>query len=166
MKKYKIITNNINQTNFLIDTEQIKNAQNKNNLQSVKPIYISLFKNKDFSTDFESVNGFVKEGEQDVSILYKQWSVVLYIKKELEENIDFILPIINYEIIYKDPVENNFSFYSSNDDLHTSYFYEIQENSLILHVSFYIQKIFNGSTINVPEAKLHINFINDFNINQ
>ena len=45
-------------------------------------------------------------------------------------------------------------------------FYELNETDLILHVSFYIKKVYNQDSLIIPQAKLYISFQNPLTINQ
>lgn len=166
MKKLKQIYINNNETKNNIFIEELKNIQNNENFNKANQLLVSLEKLNDYSTEFESVDGFIAEGDEDVSAIYKHWIIEIYTNENLENILDFILPFIKYEIIYKEPASNNINFYNTHDNLHMSSFYEIQENLLILHISFNIIKNFNGETLNIPEAKVHINFQNPLNINQ
>jgi len=174
MKKLeKIIISSLNVSDK-IDKEDLTRSKNDKIYHQIKKINSFFNKTRELSTEFEPVNGFISDLESDnlddtkISVLYKQWNVEVYIENDtigLENNLDFIIPYLNYEIIYQEPKTNKLSYYNTHDDLHTSYFYEIRENLLILHVSFYIKKQYGGNDLIIPNAKLRIMLKNPMTIN-
>ena len=164
MTKFKSIYSNTFQTSNKLDNEINKVKKENNKLVTLNTIFVHLNKVGDYSTDFESINGFSEE--EEITILYKQWNIELYTEEHLEDNINFILPFINYEIIYEIPETHSINYYNTHNDLHTAQFFEIRDTLLILHVSCYMKKSYNEGSLVIPRAKLHINWQNPFVINQ
>lgn len=164
MTKYKSIYVNTYKTSNQLNDEINKVKQENDKLVSLNAILIHLNKTGDYSTEFESLNGF--DEDEEITTLYKQWSIELYTEENLEDNINFILPFINYEIIYEIPEAHSVNYYNTHNDLHTSQFFEIRDTLLILHVSCYMKKPYNESSLIIPRAKLHISWQNPFVINQ
>jgi len=159
---------NITQDKTINSVDKQRLIKRNNDYYLRKAQYISHFFNyeRDLTTEFEPVDSVVN-GE-DIDILYKQWDVEVFLNKTgglLENELDVILPFINYEIIYKDPETNNINYYNSDDDLQTTFFYEVREDLLILHVSLHIARGYNGSELFIPEAKLRVSLRNPLKIN-
>lgn len=140
---------------------------NADNLRKANELLIFASKIRDeLSTEFEYLDSFMEDGE--ISVVFKEWIVELYIDKNddiehLENNLDIILPYFNIQVIYIEP-NNTLKYYNSQDDLHKSIFYEINENVLKVHVSVRIKKSFDVSAMIIPQAKLHITISSPLNI--
>lgn len=180
MKIEKITIKTLN-TAKDIKKEQLKKENNDATLNRAETILTFTGKERDMSSDFVTVNAF--SPDEEITILYKQWEIDIYTNPnfddgfsiesklnptsviQLNSRLDFLLPSINYEIIYKEAEENDLKYYNSVDDLHTAKFFEVQDEILKLHVSFYIEKVYDGNALIVPEAKLRIKLKNPNKLN-
>lgn len=142
-----------------LEEERLKNDRNfqiSNTLQRVDHI---LSRGQELSTSFDHMDE-IYDSDNELLGFYKQWEVYVYIEDNLEDDLDFILPFINYEIIFQENIENNINYYQSQDDLHISKFFEIKENALILKPSIFIKNTYISSNLINPLISLRVSLIN------
>ncbi|MHA1832313.1 MAG: hypothetical protein ACTSWR_12325 [Candidatus Helarchaeota archaeon] len=144
---------------------QSRNNRNEEKYRNVQLITWNLSRINDLTTEYTTADVF--EENNELAIIYKEWKIEIISHSSLEDKITTILPYIHYNIIYKEPVENNIGYSRSHEDLQNTYFFEIREELLYLHVGFSIAKAFNAvDDLKVPEVKLRIALRNSLKINQ
>lgn len=153
---------NIQQNQKLANDIKIEQAKQKRNEQiynNARNISTFMTTSRDLSTDYTYMEqAFNSDGE--LIGLYKQWEVSLYVDESLEDNLDFILPFIKYEIVFMEGSTNNINYYNSHEDLHVSKFFELKENILLLKPSVYIKKTYGSDDFIIPQVKLRISLMN------
>ena len=89
----------INTLNTAKDIEQQKVINTNNELVITKANISSIFLDKvrDISSDFVIADSL--EEDNEITVVYKQWDINIYTDTNLEDQLDFILPFINYKII-------------------------------------------------------------------
>jgi hypothetical protein len=163
MSKIKSIYDRNIDTKVLIDKNILSQESNKQVIDSANQLVITLDKVRDLSTEFEYMNIFEND-DGEIDTIYKQWNVIVFITPILEDNINFFLSSVDWEIIFKEPEVTIFTYYNSQDDIHKSCFSEIRENMLVLKPSVRINKAFGGSELLVPQVQLKISIKNGLKI--
>jgi hypothetical protein len=165
MKKIQIIDYSNKNTKHDVKIKEIQDRENYVYFLTANNLTMNLSKIQDKSTEFASMEPFVDDDESEISILYKQWRIQIYTSQTLENDLNFIIPFIKYNVIFQEEANNNISYCSRTTDLQVSDFYEVNEDKLFLNVSLYIKKSYNGATLVVPNVKLRISIKNDLMIN-
>lgn len=116
------------------------------------------------STEFENME--ILNINEDAIYLYKEWEIFITDLFAMDGEVlsEFILPYINYNIIYQEAQENNIDYYNDDLDLQSTAFYEIQNEALILHISTYIEKYFGSGDLYPPQVKVILNFKNPLTV--
>jgi len=175
MKKLEHLNIIVNDTGRQLHLQKIINSRNRNRYIEANRSFGFFKSTNDISTEFTPVDLFIEDIDSEdlektkVTAIFKHWDISVYVNRfsstTLEEDLDYILPLLKYEIIYQDTIEGNLTYYNSNDDLHSVYFYEIRDEELILHVSFLARKAFDGPDMLAPQAKLRVSFSQSITMN-
>ena len=164
-KKFQKIVNQSEETEISIPDKEKITDSNNTKIRNVEPVLWNLAETTDLSTDYIIADLF--EEDDEIGYIYKEWKIEIVSHLSLSEKITIILPYIHYNIIYKEPVENNIGYSRSHEDMQSTYFFEIREELLYLHVGFCIKNDFNAEDlITVPEVKLRVALRNSLRINQ
>lgn len=149
---------NISETN----TQEIINKKNEQNFIDANKIGLYLNNIREISSDISHLNTFIDPNPDSynynqISIMYKEWELEIIVSENIEDNLDFILPFLNYEIIFHEDADNNINFSMTHKDIYTSSFYEVRnENTLVLHAGVYIKKAFDGANLIISNAQLKV----------
>ena len=181
--KFKKSVDKSEETKVLIPREESKISSNDELIKKVEPIVWDLDKTTDLTTEYVTADTY--EEDDEIAYIYKEWKVEVLNYEDLEDRITTILPFVHYNIIYKEPSENNVGFSRCHEDLQNTFYFEIREELLYLHVGFSIKKMFSNfvipdvltktekerlqklsASLKVPEVKLRIALRNSLKINQ
>jgi len=172
--------NNIKDIDYIIfkNTVDLKNQttvynEDKTKSISAKRLHSFLSKIRTLSTDFEPMTGFINNDmldgdpiggilDETIYVIHKQFEKEVYYSSSLLTELDFILPFIKYELVYKDTSTLDITYKTTHSDVQVSDFFEIDDDGkrLTLKVGIYIRKVYNGATLQIPSVQLRISLRN------
>ena len=164
--KFNYIIKTSEDTKTSIPKKQSINSRNDSKFRKIQSVSWNLSEDTDLTTDY--ITADVYEEDDELKYIYKEWDVEIISHESIADKLTVLLPAIHYNIIYKEPSENNINYSRSHEDLKNTYFFEIRDEKVLhLHVGFYIENAFDATeSLKVPEVKLRISLRNALRINQ